>query len=429
MAASIDIRAAADRRLAWWRGGSVRFITATVTASGETAGPRAALNLGIAVDTSSSMSGGKIGTARRAALALVETLDAADTLTLTAFSETGELLLDHVAMDEDGKAAARRAIDLLEAHGMTNLSEGWLLAAEGVAKAMREGAVSRTVIVTDGHTNQGIRDRGELAAHASALRANGIATSTVGVGDDYDSVLLQALSAEGGGMMHDAEFDREIVEVLEGELKELRALALEAAYITVAVPPGAAAESLGALPATRTADGLRVFMGALGAGASRDLVLKLTLPGGPIGSDLVVRLAAEGIAPGSGDAPAADAEVRFELARGSVNTPQPRDEAVAAIVARTWHADAARRAAALNRQGMRDQAAAWLKREIHFFGRYVTGIQGGADLLAELETMAAGAHRDWDERTRKEIEVSMYKRSRRETDYRRTSRESPWGRL
>ena len=46
--------------------------------------------------------------------------------------------------------------------------------------------MNRCLLLTDGLANKGITDSGELAAHAAALRARGVSTTTFGVGNDFD---------------------------------------------------------------------------------------------------------------------------------------------------------------------------------------------------------------------------------------------------
>ena len=107
---TLNLTAGLDRALAWHEGGSVRYLVADLTAEGETAQREVpALNLALAIDISGSMTGDKIDAARRAALAVVEALTARDRLSLVAFDNKAELLLDARPMDEAGRAAAASA--------------------------------------------------------------------------------------------------------------------------------------------------------------------------------------------------------------------------------------------------------------------------------------------------------------------------------
>jgi Mg-chelatase subunit ChlD len=197
---TLNLTAGLDRALAWHEGGSVRYLVADLSAAGETAQREVpALNLALAIDISGSMAGDKIDAARRAALAVVEALTARDRLSLVAFDNKAELLLDARPMDEAGRAAAASAIRGLTDRGGTNLFDGWLMAAERVATAMAvdPAASHRVLLLSDGHANDGLTDRGEIAGHVGALLERGVLTSALGIGDGYDEQLLGAIAEAG----------------------------------------------------------------------------------------------------------------------------------------------------------------------------------------------------------------------------------------
>ena len=143
-----------DRRLAWAEGGSVRYAVADLTASGALAAraETPALNLTLVVDVSGSMGGDKIAAARDTAASVAQALTSRDRLTLVAFDNTAELLLDARPMDENGRRAAITSIGRLEPRGGTNLWEGWLLGTERVAVAMDADpqASHRVLLLSDG---------------------------------------------------------------------------------------------------------------------------------------------------------------------------------------------------------------------------------------------------------------------------------------
>lgn len=103
----------------------------------------------------------------------------------------------------EAKSKAIDAIHRVAARGMTDLSGGWLCGCELVASELMELGVNRTLLLTDGLANRGITTLEELEPHAAELRKRGVSTSTFGVGDNFNEVLLQAMAEAGGGQSYD----------------------------------------------------------------------------------------------------------------------------------------------------------------------------------------------------------------------------------
>ena len=420
---ALDLVAGLDRGLAWREGGSVRYLVADLAAHGMRGGQDAPppLDLALAIDVSSSMSGEKIDAARRTAAAVAEALTADDRLTLVAFASGAELLLDALPMDEAGHAAAAAAIARLRPSGQTNLFEGWLLAAERVATAMQVApkASHRIVLLSDGRANEGVTARSELTRHAGELLARGIITTAVGIGDGYDEELLGGMAEAGGGRLHDAGAASEIAEVVLGELREGRHALLERAVLRLTVPGSIRAEPVGAWSSTALPGAIEIRAGMLLPGRPKRVVFRLHCPKGDHGTTLLLGVSAWGALPdGAGIAEACPAETQLILVRGRENDAQSRDIDRSLAVLQAWQAEVLRRVVQMNRDGDRRAARYYLERELRWMERFAQGVPGAEPLLAELVLVLRRVGEDWDERTRKAVYTASRQRSRGEVDLR-----------
>ncbi|RAI54053.1 vWA domain-containing protein [Roseicella frigidaeris] len=424
----LNLTAGLDRALAWHEGGSVRYLVADLTAEGKAARREVpALNLALTIDISGSMAGDKIDAARRAALAVVEALTARDRLSLVAFDNKAELLLDARPMDEAGRAAAASAIRGLIDRGGTNLFDGWLLAAERVATAMAvdPAASHRVLLLSDGHANDGLTDRGEIAGHVGALLERGVLTSALGIGDGYDEQLLGAIAEAGGGSLHDAAGGTEVAEVVLGELQEGRAALLERVTLRVSVPANLRAELVGSWAHAPLPGVLEVMVGKLLPGQTKRVVVRLHCPAGAPGMGLLLGVSAGGALPAGGEAVEARAvEAELRLARGADNNAQPRDRDRTLAVVQAWTADVLRSAVRMNREGDRRAATHFLERQLRWLEPYARGVPGTETLVAELVLVQRRIGDEWDERTRKEVYSASMKRARYEEDLRAAPRAS-----
>jgi len=410
------LSAGLDRSLARATGGSVRYLVAEVSAEGAASAPSAPLDLGLAIDVSGSMSGGKLAAAQRAARGLCAAMSPRDRLSVVAFDNRVEVLLHGRTMDDEGRDAADRAIAALHPRGGTALFDGWLATAERVARTMAEApdASPRVLLLSDGHANDGLCDRGEIAVHVGALLERGVVTSTLGVGDGYDERLLGAMAEAGGGSLHDAAGGGEIAEVIMGELQEGRSALVERATLRVALPPQLRAEVVGAFAHRMLPGAIEVTVGSLLPGQSKRVVLRLFCPAGAPGSELAIGLSADAVLPAGGlaiEARPVDAVVRLVGERE--NDLQPRDLARCLAAANAFQAEILR-----VRDGDHAGARRHVERALRRLERLARGVPGAERLLDEAAIVRRSIDENWDERTRKEAYLMGTKFSRGERDRR-----------
>jgi Ca-activated chloride channel family protein len=374
------------------------------------------------------MAGEKLEYAKAAAIGVAERLRPADRLSVVSFASDVLVHADGLALSLGNLETIKSVISRMRPRGSTNLSGGWFTGAECLAKGLQEGGVNRIVLLSDGLANEGITYPEELARHAAELAQRGIVTSTVGIGNDYDENLLQAIADRGGGRLHDAgERGREIADVLVGELGEIGRAAARDVAVTLSVPATARAEFVGSAPSTLAVGSLTVMAGTLLAGRPRHLVFRITLPSGRVDETLLFGATGRGTHQTTGATlEAGPTEVAFKFAVDALNSRQPRDETASLIVARAWHAAIVRTAADMNRSGDRGRARHYVEHELRSFRRYCHGLPPKArELTREIEVLAQNIDRSWDERTRKEMKMGSYLAESNRDDYRSDSR-APW---
>ena len=140
--------------------------------------------------------------------------------------------------------------------------------------------------------NVGILDPGVLAQHAGELRRRGIATTTVGVGQDFDEGLLSAMAEAGGGNFQYVSGPEGLRTFFAHELQELFSVATTGLTITLVLPTGVDAELVSAFPVELRGNALEVAIGDLPAGDEIDLVFTVRAEHGNTGDLLPVNVAA-----------------------------------------------------------------------------------------------------------------------------------------
>jgi Ca-activated chloride channel family protein len=407
-----------DRKLAWRGGGSYRYARLLLEAPVlPTTTERPAINVALVLDRSGSMTGEKIEYARQALLAVVAGLDRRDTASLTVFDHEVNVLVPARTMDPEGVRAMREAITRTAARGNTALFDGWLLGSREAALHQHAAGLSRVVLVSDGLANQGLTDRTQIAAHVGELRARGISSSTIGVGVDFDEVLLRSMAEMGGGNFHFVEHPAVIPQVVRGEFGELMRPYATGIEVRVLAPPGVRVQAWNEVPAS-TSGSIPVFqLGDLAQGMTTDLVLNAVFPAGMEGERLEIALEIAWADALTRERKAHREAFACTYARGSENTPQPRDNDVALRVVEVWAARVRRAALERNRTGDYHAARELVLREMDFLRRYAEGVPGAEALIGELDPFAHEVSMAMAAPRMKAYESSSFQARRMRQDY------------
>lgn len=232
--------------------------------------------LQVVLDRSGSMGDGRLDAAKEALEALIARLDPADNFGLVAFDDQVQVVVPAGSLAD--KEAARRAVRSLDTGAMTNLSAGYL---RGIQEARRagDGGGATLLLLSDGHANQGVTDRGQLERMAGSARGRGITTSTIGIGLGYDEALMATVAGGGGGNTHFAEQGDTAGAAIAAEADELLEQVVQAASLTVR-PSGdvSTVRVFNDLPAVAIEDGFMVELGDFYAGEERRLLLQIDVP-------------------------------------------------------------------------------------------------------------------------------------------------------
>ncbi len=357
MTQSIELAIRTDRTLLRATARSTRYLHLTLAApvtpprDMSDAPPRRPINVGLVLDRSGSMDGeNKFPLAVQAVEQSLRLLQPQDRFTLVVYDNVVDTIMSNVLATPDAKRVAMQRLSEIEPRGGTDLYAGWMTAATQMLEQLSRDAVNRVLLLTDGLANVGLTEPSALVSAAEGLRGRGIATTTFGVGDDFDERLLRDLAHTGGGQFYFVDAPAQIPEMLTSELGEALDVVRRSAALQLVLPPGAEAELLNRYRTTYAAGDheLRVELGDLTSGQDITLVVRLTFPEALVGSTTSVRVAIAGA-----DALASEAEgaLSWTYADHAANDAQPRLVTVDREVATLYAARARAEATEANRQG------------------------------------------------------------------------------
>jgi len=399
-----------DRALIPSGSSSTRFLSVSLSAPAapapDPAGParvaRPGVNVSLVLDRSGSMGGRKIALAREAVAHAIRLLHEDDRLGVVVYDHAVDTLLECVPATKAAKAQALQALAAIDARGSTDLAEGWFTGARalGGPATATAGAgpaaadrLSRVLLLTDGLANQGLTDHDELRKAAARLRADGIQTSTFGLGADFDEELLSSIASQGGGHFYFIEQPQQIPDLLASELGEVLEVVARDVVFEVRAGTGVSVAVLNPLPMEQDGNVTRVRLGDFVSEQEVTLLLAVACEPRPEGERAWVDCRV-------GDREAVlhpePMRVEWTAVPAEQERAQPVNRDVVLAVARMLAEGARAQALAANRRGMFAEAGLALHgaaSQIDRLGGDDSGVQAVARLLLD-EEMVFGQRMD-----------------------------------
>ncbi len=160
---------------------------------------RPPINLTLLMDVSGSMfSDDKLPLAKKAIKLMLEEMEPTDTIAIVVYAGAAGEILEPTPVSDKRKIVA--ALEQLQAGGSTAGGEGLRLAYSLAEQGLKEGAVNRVMLLTDGDFNVGISDPEQLEDFVSRKRETGIYLSVLGFGrGNYNDAMMQKIAQTGNG--------------------------------------------------------------------------------------------------------------------------------------------------------------------------------------------------------------------------------------
>ncbi|MBE0697044.1 MAG: VWA domain-containing protein, partial [Anaerolineaceae bacterium] len=147
----------------------------------------------LVLDRSTSMTGDRMDKVKSSALNLLQQLRSQDMLSVVSFSDRAEILIPPTRASALSKSDHR--ISLMQTSGGTEVLQGLTLGMEQLRKT-NSTYLRHLLLLTDGHTYGD--DEGCLEL-ANAAANEGISISVLGMGNEWNDVLMDRLASLSGG--------------------------------------------------------------------------------------------------------------------------------------------------------------------------------------------------------------------------------------
>lgn len=238
---------------------------------------RRPLNLSLVIDRSGSMAGDKIDYTKQAAQFLVQHLSNKDTLSIVLYNDKVETLVAPEVISN--KDMVTQLIERIRVRGTTNLSGGWLEGCRHVKASLRDNTLNRVLLMSDGLANRGVTDMNTLVTMARQKREEGVSTTTMGLGNDFNEDLMIEMASAGGGAFYFIESPEVAPIIFQEELSGL--LNVVGQNLTITMLPTdhiSMINQLNAYPVHTTGNTTAFSLGDIFANEEKTLVLEMSVP-------------------------------------------------------------------------------------------------------------------------------------------------------
>ena len=251
---------------------------------GSTAAEPRNVDMVIVLDRSGSMQGRKIEDARQAVLQLLSSLSTKDRFALITYSDGVQHVSTLHKVTVNHREQLETFIHRITAGGGTNLGAGLQAGINLLVSAPETGNARKVILISDGLANKGITDSARLGTMAGVAVEKEFAVSTVGVGNNFNELLMTTIADRGAGNYYYLENPMAFAEVFQKELFYSKATIATNVSISFLLNNGISLVNAAGYPIKIQKDHAVVHPGDLRAGQTRKLFLTLQVPTGTTGS-------------------------------------------------------------------------------------------------------------------------------------------------
>ena len=241
----------------------------------DAAAPRPPYAIALVLDRSGSMAGAPMMEARRCAAYVASHLRGDDQVALVSFNHRVRVM--HAVQPRGDGRALMAAIEDIRSGGNTDLHGGWRAGADALAALPDSSALAlkRVILLSDGQANHGLTSAPDITLQCAEAAAQGISTSTYGLGNNFNEDLMVAMGQSGRGNHYYGDTAADLMEPFEQELALLQNLCACDITLRANVPPGVSVEALNPYPGNAEEGWC---LPDLPYGAEAWMALRLTVP-------------------------------------------------------------------------------------------------------------------------------------------------------
>jgi Ca-activated chloride channel family protein len=191
------------------------------------------LNFSLVLDHSGSMAGDKLRNLKEAVKLVLDQMQPQDYVSLIIFDDKAQVVSP--SQPVTNKAHLKSLVDGIKDGGGTEMSKGMKLGLAEVQKALNPSHVSRVLLLTDGQTFGDEDKCQQLGGDAGRL---GSPITALGLGDDWNAELLDAIANASGGVSDFIDAPHKIHQHFQSTVRSMQATVVSNAQLVLRLVGG-----------------------------------------------------------------------------------------------------------------------------------------------------------------------------------------------
>ena len=204
------------------------YLLIEIQSTGAAGSERLPLNLCLVIDCSTSMQGGRLKHVKEAARRIIDELYDDDILSVVTFSDRANVVLPSQSGVNYPRVEAK--IAAIRASGGTEILQGMQAGLAEVRKHHSKDVISHLIFLTHGRT---YGDDEECIAEARRAGAHNIGITAMGIGEDWNDVLLDQIASKSGGSSAYIASSEQVRALLEEKVRGLKTVLAQGTTLDV----------------------------------------------------------------------------------------------------------------------------------------------------------------------------------------------------
>jgi Ca-activated chloride channel family protein len=266
------------------------YLFASVTASDDkaTAATATPMNLAVVIDRSGSMKGDRIANAMNAAVTALERMRDGDSISVVSFDTSAQVVVPPTRISSGNRSNIEASIRSIRLGGDTCISCGLEEGMRQLEQTSLGGdRLNRMILLSDGVTNNGIRDMPGMRSMANRMRDRGVTISTIGVDVDFDEKMMAAIASEANGRHYFVANSSGLSSVFSQEFDDLLASVAKESELSIELAPGVEVAEVFDRSFRREGNKLIVPFGTFSAKQEKTVLVRLRVPTDGVGDQPV----------------------------------------------------------------------------------------------------------------------------------------------